>query len=123
MPPFWLAVPEIPGWAASEDATGQQTFADPEGGACHVRRPPGLQAYGWAAGSLEAWSSSGSGDGNSGEAGARRLQPAHLLQVAVQTEKANRQRPDQARVDVAAAQFGHGFEVNAVTAGDKGPPG
>src|SRR3546814_10519555 len=73
MPPFWLAVPEIPGWAA---------------------------------GSSEAWSSNGSGDGNSnsnsnsnsGEAGARRLQPAHLLQVAVQTETANRQRADQDRV-------------------------
>src|SRR3546814_11311603 len=98
MPPFWLAVPEIPGWAA---------------------------------GSSEAWSSNGSGDGNSnsnsnsnsGEAGARRLQPAHLLQVAVQTATANRQRADQDRVDGAAAQFGHVFEVHAVPAGAQGRHG
>src|SRR3546814_8179139 len=70
MPPFWLAVPEIPGWAA---------------------------------GSSEAWSSNGSGDGNSnsnsnsnsGEAGARRIQPAHLLQVAGQTETAKRPRSEE----------------------------
>src|SRR3546814_6436719 len=98
MPPFWLAVPEIPGWAA---------------------------------GSSEAWSSNGSGDGNSnsnsnsnsGEAGARRLQPAHLLQVSVQTETAHRQRADQARVAVAAAQLGPVFVVHAVPAVDQGRDG
>src|SRR3546814_12597873 len=94
MPPFWLAVPEIPGWAA---------------------------------GSSEAWSSNGSGDGNSnsnsnstsGEAGARRLQPEHLLQVAVQTETAHRQRADQARVDGADATAGHALARTCVGLGKR----
>src|SRR3546814_7098185 len=86
-------------------APGARLDADQPEGRCRrsgwqCLKFQGLQAYGWAAGSLEAWSSSGSGDGNSDEAGARRLQPAHLLQVAVQTETANRQRADQDRVEI-----------------------
>src|SRR3546814_20125331 len=51
------------------------------------------------------------------------LQPAHPFQVAVQTETANRQRADPDRVAVAAAQFGHVFEVHAVPAGNQGRHG
>src|SRR3546814_15152028 len=97
MPPFWLAVPEIPGWAA---------------------------------GSSEAWSSNGSADGNSnsnsnsnsGEAGARPLQPAHPLQVAVQTDNANPQRADQDRLAIATAQFGHSCVFHALPHGALAPP-
>src|SRR3546814_19834617 len=93
-------------------APGARLDADQPEGRCRrsgwqCLKFQGLQAYGWAAGSLEAWSSSGSGDGHSDEAGARRLQPAHLLQVQVQTETDNRTHPDQDKHTEETATNGH----------------
>src|SRR3546814_18068686 len=89
MPPFWLAVPEIPGWAAGSSEA-------------------------WSSNGSGDGNSTSNSNSNSGEAGARRLQPAHPPQVAVQAETANLQPPDHERVAVAAAQFGPVFEVHPV---------